>query len=102
MIAVELFQQVYHSFNSKRTTFVVWSVVFNLLLLKVALLDIEVQKLHNILYEQHRIDFVDLTRLSERSILANVDQREILGHPRHEIDVLFLDLFVFRGVCRQA
>jgi len=77
-------------------------VVFRFLLLEVALLNIEVQKLNYVLNEQQRINFVNLTGLSEISIFADINQSEVLGYPFHEFYVLLLHDSVLWRIIRQS
>jgi hypothetical protein len=64
LVSIKLFQEINHSFDGEGASFVVRSVVFNLLLLKVALLNIKVQKFDYVLDKQDRVYFIDLAGLS--------------------------------------
>jgi hypothetical protein len=64
LIAINLLQEIDHSFDCERTSFIVWFVIFKFLFLEIALLNIEVQKFNDVLYKQYWIDFIDLTGLS--------------------------------------
>lgn len=52
-----------------------------------------VEKLHNHVYKDERVDLVD-HRARQLVVLDNVDQCEVLSHPLQKVVLLLLDLFI--------